>query len=117
MESVTEETTEPARSEIRKELEMWLTRNFEIENLMKAKGVNLSPLTFLSARLNYLIDTLIGPIEDDNNESLRIKWEVDIAKLTNRFLTDANQQVDAEIRKAQLVSGVGETAQKLHLPS
>lgn len=104
------------RSEIRKELETWLGRNAELENLIKSKGVALSPFTFLSARLNALIDYVIGPIEDHNEQSPRILWEVELAKLTNGFLTSANQEIDAEIRKIQLTQGVGETAQQLHLP-
>jgi hypothetical protein len=113
---MTEEATPDTRSEIRKELELWLTRNAELENIMKSKGVGLNPMTFLTARLNFLIDTVIGPIDDHDEDSPRIKWEIEYAKLTSAYVTTANQEIDAEIRKAQLTQGVGQTAQQLHLP-
>lgn len=103
------------RSLIRQELENWLTRNLELENIIKSKGVGLNPLTFLGIRLNALIDHLIGPI-DDEPESPRILWEIEQAKSANAFLTTANQEIDAELRKLQLTQGVGQTAQQLHLP-
>ena len=113
---MTEEATPDTRSEIRKELETWLNRNVELENIMKSKGVALNPMTFLSARLNFLIDTVVGPIDDEDEESPRILWEIALAKLTNGFVTTANQEIDAEIRKAQLLQGVGQQAQQIHLP-
>lgn len=116
MVGMTEEVVDE-RSAIRQELDTWLQRNLELENVMRSKGVQLNPMTFFSARLNSLIDHLIGKIDDADPESERVKWEVELAKTTNGFLTSANQEIDAEIRKAQLTQGVGQTAQKLHLPS
>lgn len=105
------------RSEIRAELDVWLNRNAELENILRSKGVQINPFTFVTARLNALIDHVLGPIEDMADEDdARIRWEIKLATDLNGALTTANQEVDTELRKATLTQGVVQVAQQLHIP-